>query len=138
MEEHFRNGIGLPDCPLVGSNTGHVKTVAGPVLVDEVDITLMLDHTLSDAVCNAGKREPASRKVVFQQPSDVENSGEVRLEPIVNRDCAKLADLDAAVGDAARANRHGGTRTVETTTSGLRQHARGDFAASVVEPGCRS
>ncbi len=102
----------------VGVNSGMVMTVKGPIPVEEMGITLMHEHLLTDA--STWWREPveASRKGLAYRPVSIEILGELRLDPFLNLDNCRLLDVDVAVEEVSKFRDLGGRTVVDTTSIG--------------------
>ncbi len=102
----------------IGVNSDKVMTVRGPIAVEEMGVTLMHEHLLTDA--STWWREPAeaSRKAMAHRPVTIDMLGELRLDPFLNLDNCRLLDIDVAVEEASKFRDLGGSTVVDTTVIG--------------------
>jgi phosphotriesterase-related protein len=93
-------------------------TVRGPIPVEEMGITLMHEHLLTDA--STWWREPgeASRKELAYRPVTMEILGELRVDPFLNLDNCRLLDVEVAVEEVIKFRDLGGRTVVDTTSVG--------------------
>lgn len=102
----------------IGVRSGKVMTVRGPIAVEEMGVTLMHEHLLTDA--STWWREPAeaSRKRLAYQPVNIEILGELRMDPFVNLDNCRLLDIEVAAEEVSKFRDLGGKTVVDTTSVG--------------------
>ena len=105
----------------IGVRSGMVMTVAGPIPVEEMGVTLMHEHILLDGGkawrCPCDIDDEGRR--VSEQPVNIEIIGELRMNPYLNRDNVSLDDADAALRELERYRRFGGNTVVDATTIGI-------------------
>lgn len=107
-----------PAFPGIGVHSGHVMTVAGPIMVESLGLTLTHEHILSDFGSNGPEPQEASRKHLFHRPLSIEILGAVRSLPMSNRDNQRLTDIDLAASEVGRFAHLGGRSMVELTLDG--------------------
>jgi phosphotriesterase-related protein len=103
----------------IGTKSGQVMTVLGPIPVEELGITLTHEHILSDVGCNGPEPPEASRKGLFRKPLTMDILGDVRLLPQCNRDNQCLTDIDLAASEVEKYRHWGGRTIVEVTLDGI-------------------
>ena len=108
-----------------GSLAGKVQTVLGPVSPDELGVTMMHEHVLSDLSKQYGTMETASARGFFETPVSIEILSRIRHYDAPNADNARLFDLDTAIEEVALYKRHGGGTIVELTSRGIARDPRG-------------
>ena len=105
----------------IGVRSGMVMTVAGPIPVEEMGVTLMHEHILLDGGkawrCPCDIDDEGRR--VSEQPVNIEIIGELRMNPYLNRDNVSLDDADVALRELERYRRFGGNTVVDATTIGI-------------------
>jgi phosphotriesterase-related protein len=99
---------------------GHgVMTVMGPIGVEDLGVTLVHEHLLTDASSWWRGPDAAASTRLAEGPVDATILGELRMDPFVNRDNCVLADATAAVDELAQFRDLGGRTVVDQTGVGL-------------------
>lgn len=111
----FRHPSALP----IGVRSGYAMTVLGPVPVSALGVTLTHEHILLDA--SKKWRAPcACSQIDFaNRPVAMEMLGELRLNPVGNRDNCMLLDVDLAVDELMKFRELGGDTIVDATNLGV-------------------
>lgn len=101
-----------------------VMTVLGPIAPDELGVTLMHEHLLLDATPWFQEPPEASRRIAAYQPVSIENLGQLRNDPFMNRDNCELFDEAAAMEEVQHFRRAGGQSIVDPTCRGIGRDPR--------------
>ena len=99
--------------------TGFVTTVAGPVSVDSLGVTMMHEHIMVDATSWWHCPDCAERMFLSDEPVRMGILGELRMDPFVNRDNCSLVDVDLAVAELQQFVDLGGGTIVDPTNRGM-------------------
>ncbi|MEX0698028.1 MAG: hypothetical protein WEB85_01650 [Dongiaceae bacterium] len=105
--------------PEIGTRSGRVMTVLGPIPVESMGVTLMHEHLLIDASAWFHCLNCAGRAPLATQPLDVGILGELRMDPFANLDNCRLEDVDAAVEEVGQFRELGGATVVDPTNVGI-------------------
>ena len=126
---HLAQHASLPDRPAdteVGMQngakaieSGFVTTVAGPIPVDRLGVTMMHEHIVVDATSWWHCPDCAERMFLTDKPVRMGILGELRMDPFVNRDNCTLADVDLAVAELGQFADLGGRTIVDSTNRGM-------------------
>ena len=98
---------------------GSVQTVLGLVPPEELGITLMHEHILSDLSQIAAPPSEASERELFYQPLSHSNVGLVRFYSRPNADSMRLSDIPTAIEELNLYRQYGGSSVVEVSSLGL-------------------
>ncbi len=101
------------------SQLGSIQTVLGPVSREELGVTLMHEHILSDLSQIAAPPTEASERELFYQPLSQSNVGMVRFYSLPNADTLRLDDIPSAIDELNLYREHGGGTVVEVSSRGL-------------------
>ena len=99
--------------------SGQVTTVAGPIPVDELGVTMMHEHIVVDATSWWHCPDCAERMFLTDDPVRMGILGELRMDPFVNRDNCSLTDVDLAVAELRQLADLGGRTVVDPTNRGM-------------------
>ena len=105
--------------PPVGVESGYVTTVLGPIKVEEMGVTLMHEHLLTDVRAWWKEPETATRRDLAYKPISMSILGELRLDPFVSLDNCRMFDMDAAAEEVQQFKDLGGQTLVDATNIGL-------------------
>ncbi|MGV6872094.1 phosphotriesterase family protein [Pseudochelatococcus sp. B33] len=108
-----------PDPLPVGVDSGFAMTVLGPVPVSQLGVTLTHEHILLDA---SKKWQPpcdCSQLHFALQPVTQDILGQLRLNPVGNRDNCMLLDVDLAAEELMKFRELGGDTVVDATNVGV-------------------
>lgn len=108
-----------PAYPGIGVHSGQVMTVLGPIAVEDLGVTLVHEHILSDVGGNGPEPVEAARKALFHHPLTIDILGDVRALPQSNRDNQLLTDVDLMASEVAKYGQSGGRSMVDPTTDAL-------------------
>ena len=104
--------------------SGYVTTVAGPIPVDELGVTMMHEHIVVDATSWWHCPDCAERMFLSDEPVRMGILGELRMDPFVNRDNCSLVDVDLAVSELQQFVDLGGRTIVDPTNRGMGRSPR--------------
>src|SRR3954454_15720520 len=105
--------------PRIGVRSGMVRTVLGPIPVEDMGVTLMHEHILLDT-SSWWKRPCCASEIGFaERPLDITMIGELRMNPFLNRDNCGLFDVKVAVEELADFVEYGGRTVVDPTNLGI-------------------
>lgn len=99
--------------------SGKVMTVAGPITVDEMGVTLMHEHILNDCRCWWHAPKTLDRQYLAEGFVCMEILGELRQDPFVNKHNITLDDEPLAILELMDFARAGGKTVVEPTCQGI-------------------
>ena len=99
--------------------SGLVTTVAGPIPVDRLGVTMMHEHIVVDATSWWHCPDCAERMFLTDQPVRMGILGELRMDPFVNRDNCTLVDVDLAIAELRQFADLGGGTVVDPTNRGM-------------------
>ncbi|TCK29173.1 phosphotriesterase-related protein [Ancylobacter aquaticus] len=111
----FRHPNPLP----VGVDSGHAMTVLGPVPVAKLGVTLTHEHILLDASKKWRPPCTCSQMGFAERPVSQDMLGELRLNPIGNRDNCMLLDVALAIDELMMFRELGGESLVDATNVGV-------------------
>lgn len=94
-------------------------TVLGPVLAEELGVTLMHEHLLVDATPWFREPEEATRRALARRPVSMDMLGTLENEPFLCRDNCQLLDEEVAVEEVSRFRWAGGGTVVDPTCRGI-------------------
>jgi phosphotriesterase-related protein len=94
-------------------------TVAGPVPVDALGITLMHEHLLLDATSWWHRPSEPSRAALADAAMSCAIYGELRMDPFVNRHNCRLDDVRAAIDEVRQFAELGGRTVIDPTCRGI-------------------
>jgi len=102
-----------------GVRSGKVRTVLGPIPVEDMGVTLMHEHILLDT--SSWWRRPccASEIAFAERPLDISMIGELRMNPFLSRDNCGLMDMKAAIEELGYFAEYGGRTVVDPTNLGI-------------------
>lgn len=100
-------------------DTGTVMTVAGPLPVDDLGVTLMHEHILNDVSCWWNAPKEPERAYLAEGPVRPEILWHLRQDPFVNRDNLGLRDETAAIEELGLFRGAGGASVVDPTCRGI-------------------
>ena len=101
------------------SQPGSIQTVLGPIAPEELGVTLMHEHILSDLSKLAEPSGEASERELFFQPLSQSNVGLVRFYSQPNADSLRLDDIATAIDELKMYRQHGGGAVTEVSSLGL-------------------
>lgn len=102
-----------------GTTTPRAMTVLGPVLGEDLGVTLMHEHTLFDfSSCKVEPTTPEDRDMVHR-PVTIEMLGYLRFNPLVVLDNLANGDLDLATDELGLVSRGGGRTIVDPTNRSI-------------------
>jgi phosphotriesterase-related protein len=102
-----------------GVSSGTVRTVVGPIPVEQMGVTLMHEHILLDT-SSWWKRPCCASDIAFaERRLDISMIGELRMNPFLNRDNCGLMDVKAAVEELNYFVEYGGKTVVDPTNLGI-------------------
>ena len=110
--------------PKTGVQWGLVRTVLGPIPVEEMGVTLMHEHILLDTSSWWKRPCCGSEIALAERPIDVGMLGELRMNPFLNRDNCQLLDVDAAIAELMLFVELGGQTVVDPTNLGIGRDPR--------------
>ncbi|MGV2125816.1 phosphotriesterase family protein [Agrobacterium vitis] len=99
--------------------SGKVMTVAGPICVDEMGVTLMHEHILNDCRCWWHQPKTPERQYLAEGFVCMEILGELRQDPFVNKHNITLDDEPLAITELMDFAKAGGKTVVEPTCQGI-------------------
>jgi phosphotriesterase-related protein len=105
--------------------TGMVQTVLGPIVPEELGITLTHEHLLSDISCTYREPTDPSELRMALEPVSLENLWWVRYHWASNLDNRKLLDETSAIAEALHYKQMGGRTIVDVSNIGLARHPAG-------------
>jgi phosphotriesterase-related protein len=94
-------------------------TVAGPIPVDALGVTLMHEHILNDCRCWWHKPTDPERMPLATRPVGIEILGELRMDPFVNLHNCALDEEGVAIEELGEVARLGGRTVVDPTCRGI-------------------
>jgi len=100
-------------------DTGTIMTVAGPIPVDDLGVTLMHEHILNDVSCWWNPPKEPERAHLAEGPVRPEILWQLRQDPFVNKDNLGLVDEAAAIEELGLFKDHGGASVVDPTCRGI-------------------
>ena len=101
----------------VGS--GLVMTVAGPIAVQQLGVTLMHEHILNDCRCWWHKPTEPERMQLATRPVEIGMLGELRMDPFVNLENCTLDNEPLAIAELRPVAALGGRSVVDPTCRGI-------------------
>jgi phosphotriesterase-related protein len=110
----FRTAAPLP----IGVESGYAMSVLGPVAVADLGVTLMHEHILLDASSKLQVPCDCAARAFAERPVAMEMLGQLRLNPVGNRDNCQLLDADLAVEELRQYTELGGRTVVDATPIG--------------------
>lgn len=102
-----------------GNLKGYAQTVLGPVDADELGITMVHEHLLSDVRLNYEDPEDPEELALARAPVSLENLSWVSLNCTKSRDNMVLSDPELAIREAMLFKQAGGRTLVDVTNVGL-------------------
>lgn len=99
--------------------TGVVETMAGPLPVDRLGLTLMHEHILNDVSCWWNPPTTPERAFLAEGPVRPDILWHLRQDPFVNKDNLGLRDEAAAVEELGLFKQAGGVSVVDPTCRGI-------------------
>ncbi|MCF1450548.1 phosphotriesterase-related protein [Agrobacterium vitis] len=99
--------------------SGKVMTVAGPISVDQMGVTLMHEHILNDCRCWWHQPKTPERQYLAEGFVCMEILGELRQDPFVNKHNITLDDEPLAITELMDFAKAGGKTVVEPTCQGI-------------------
>jgi phosphotriesterase-related protein len=99
--------------------SGKVMTVAGPIPVEQLGVTLMHEHILNDCRCWWHAPETPERQYLAEGFVCMEILSELRQDPFVNKHNIALDDEPLAIAELTDFAREGGRTVVEPTCQGI-------------------
>jgi phosphotriesterase-related protein len=105
--------------PTTGVHSGQVRTVLGPIPVEEMGVTLTHEHILLDA-SSWWKRPCCGSEIAMSEKLlDISMIGDLRMNPFLNRDNCGLTDVRAAIEELEHFVEYGGRTVVDVTNLGI-------------------
>lgn len=105
--------------PRTGVHSGSVRTVLGPIAVEDMGVTLMHEHILLDT-SSWWKRPCCASEIGFaERPLDIAMIGDLRMNPFLNRDNCGLLDVNVAIEELGAFVEYGGRTVVDPTNLGI-------------------
>jgi len=104
--------------------SGNFMTVAGPVPVEKLGVTLMHEHILNDCRCWWHAPKTPERQYLAEGLVCQEILGELRQDPFVNKHNITLDDEPLAITELKDFAAHGGHTVVEPTCQGIGRDPR--------------
>jgi phosphotriesterase-related protein len=105
--------------PRTGVHSGLVRTVLGPIAVEDMGVTLMHEHIVLDT-SSWWKRPCCATDIAFaERPLDISMIGDLRMNPFLNRDNCGLFDVTAAIEELRLFVDYGGGTVVDPTNLGI-------------------
>jgi phosphotriesterase-related protein len=105
--------------PKTGVHSGFVRTVLGPIPVEDMGVTLMHEHILLDT-SSWWKRPCCASEIGFaERPLDITMIGDLRMNPFLNRDNCGLLDVNTAIEELGVFVEYGGRTVVDPTNLGI-------------------
>ncbi|MFZ5710524.1 MAG: phosphotriesterase family protein [Pseudomonadota bacterium] len=99
--------------------SGKVMTVAGPIPIAGMGITLPHEHILNDCRCWWNKPVEPERQHLATAPVHIGIIGELRMDPFVNLDNCALDDEPLAIAELLAFAHAGGRTVVDPTCRGI-------------------
>ena len=99
--------------------SGYVQTVLGPVVPDQLGVTMMHEHLLADATVLYEEPAAAGDKFMSRQPITIETVNWLRYHYTNHRDNLRQGDVDVAIDEALMFKREGGSAIVDCTVTGM-------------------
>ncbi len=96
-----------------------VVTVLGPVSADELGLTLTHEHLFIDLICYWRPPTEATLLAYADAPVEMGNLGQIRRNPLLNRDNLRLTDLDLAIQEVMEFRKLGGATIVDVTPADI-------------------
>lgn len=103
----------------MSERVGKVQTVNGLISPDDLGLTLMHEHILSDLAVRFAEPEELSKRAFAHAPLTPSDRWRVLADLSSNRDNLVLDDVDAAVRELTHFKKSGGRTVVDQTTRGL-------------------
>jgi phosphotriesterase-related protein len=104
---------------MIGTASGQVMTVLGPIPADALGITLIHEHVLLDAASKWQAPCCASDKHFAYRPVEIDMIGELRMNPLGNLDNCRLFDPEVAAAELMLFRDLGGRTVVDPTNVGI-------------------
>ncbi len=105
--------------PRTGVQSGLVRTVLGPIAVEDMGVTLMHEHIVLDT-SSWWRRPCCATDIGFaERPLDISMIGDLRMNPFLNRDNCGLFDVTAAIEELRLFADYGGRTVVDPTNLGI-------------------
>jgi phosphotriesterase-related protein len=105
--------------PRTGVQSGLVRTVLGPIAVEDMGVTLMHEHIVLDT-SSWWRRPCCATDIGFaERPLDISMIGDLRMNPFLNRDNCGLFDVAAAIEELRLFADYGGRTVVDPTNLGI-------------------
>jgi phosphotriesterase-related protein len=105
--------------PRTGVQSGLVRTVLGPIPVEDMGVTLMHEHIVLDT-SSWWKRPCCATEIgLAERPIDVSMLGDLRMNPFLNRDNCGLLDTKVAIEELQHFVEYGGRTVVDPTNVGI-------------------
>lgn len=105
--------------PRTGVRSGMVRTVLGPIAVEDIGVTLMHEHILLDTSSWWKRPRYASEIGFSERPLDISMIGELRMNPFLNRGNCGLSYVKVAVEEPGEFVEYGGRTVVDPTNLGI-------------------
>ncbi|WP_062209494.1 phosphotriesterase [Aureimonas sp. AU12] len=103
----------------IGVATGHAMTVAGPIPVEDMGVTLMHEHIFIDGEKSWSCPCHPDLRAMAEEPVHMGIIGELRMNPYINRDNVSLTDSDLALSELKLFQALGGHTVVDPTNIGI-------------------
>jgi phosphotriesterase-related protein len=104
--------------------SGKVMTVAGPIPVSDLGLTLMHEHILNDCRCWWHAPKTPERQYLAESIVCIEILSELHQDPFVNKHNITLDDEPLAITELKDFATHGGNTVVEPTCQGIGRDPR--------------
>jgi phosphotriesterase-related protein len=96
-----------------------VQTVTGEIGAEELGVTLPHEHLLFDLSCFFVMPEEATGRRLAQNSVEISNLGEIKRNPLANKDNLVNYDVELAIAELSYFKRAGGRSIVDLTNVGL-------------------
>ena len=99
--------------------SSYVQTVLGPVVPDQIGVTMMHEHLLADATVLYEEPTTASDKFMSRQPITIETVNWLRYHYTNHMDNLRQGDVNVAIDETMMFKREGGGAMVDCTVTGM-------------------
>ena len=99
--------------------SSYVQTVLGPVVPDQIGVTMMHEHLLADATVLYEEPAAASDKFMSRQPITIETVNWLRYHYTNHMDNLRQGDVNVAIDETMMFKREGGGAMVDCTVTGM-------------------
>ncbi len=102
-----------------GEMTGKAQTVAGPIDVDELGVTLTHEHLLVDGTHMSNPPAEAGARDFYYKPLSMEIMGYIRHHAAQNINNGRVGSVETAIAETMLYKQYGGDTIVDATSMGI-------------------